>query len=249
MRPAASTSASRAFEKTPLPDNWFDLVIGNVPFGKYKVADLSNRAYARFSIHNYFFGRALDLVRPGGLVCFITTSYTMDALDDAARVHRRAGPPAGRHPVAPGHLCRHRVHRRADRHPVPAQAAAGGSGWQRVAEAVHRAGCPAPSALPRAVPADQCLVRPAPGVLHRQHPEREQWPRSRWRRPCSKATWPPSLHGANRPAADGRVPRGGRRQERGAHDGASHQWRQARQPPPSPWAGASRRGCRDGRCA
>ena len=73
------------FEKTPLPDNWFDLVIGNVPFGKYKVADLSNRAYARFSIHNYFFGRALDLVRPGGLVCFITTSYTMDALDDAAR--------------------------------------------------------------------------------------------------------------------------------------------------------------------
>ncbi|MBE0550543.1 MAG: DEAD/DEAH box helicase [Rubrivivax sp.] len=73
------------FEKTPLPDNWFDLVIGNVPFGKYKVADLSNRAYARFSIHNYFFGRALDLVRPGGLVCFITTSYTMDAVDDAAR--------------------------------------------------------------------------------------------------------------------------------------------------------------------
>ena len=46
------------FEKTPLPDNWFDLVIGNVPFGRYKVADLSNRAYARFSIHNYFFGRA-----------------------------------------------------------------------------------------------------------------------------------------------------------------------------------------------
>jgi N12 class adenine-specific DNA methylase len=73
------------FEKTSLPDHWFDLVIGNVPFGKYKVADLSNRAYARFTIHNYFFGRALDLVRPGGLVCFITTSYTMDALDDAAR--------------------------------------------------------------------------------------------------------------------------------------------------------------------
>ncbi|EWS56831.1 DEAD/DEAH box helicase family protein [Methylibium sp. T29] len=73
------------FEKAPLPDNWFDIVIGNVPFGKYKVADLSNRAYARFSIHNYFFGRALDLVRPGGLVCFITTSYTMDAMDDAAR--------------------------------------------------------------------------------------------------------------------------------------------------------------------
>ena len=73
------------FEKTPLPDHWFDLVIGNVPFGKYKVADVSNRAYARFSIHNYFFGRALDLVRPGGLVCFITSSHTMDGQYDAVR--------------------------------------------------------------------------------------------------------------------------------------------------------------------
>ncbi|MDO8772998.1 MAG: DEAD/DEAH box helicase, partial [Burkholderiaceae bacterium] len=73
------------FEKTALADNWFDLVIGNVPFGKYQVADVSNRAYARFSIHNYFFGRALDLVRPGGLVCMITTSYTLDAQDDSVR--------------------------------------------------------------------------------------------------------------------------------------------------------------------
>lgn len=74
-----------AFEKTALPDNWFDLVIGNVPFGKYQAADMSNRAYARFSIHNYFFGRALDLVRPGGLVCLITSSYTMDATDAGVR--------------------------------------------------------------------------------------------------------------------------------------------------------------------
>ncbi|MDI1339530.1 DEAD/DEAH box helicase [Polaromonas sp.] len=73
------------FEKTALADNWFDLVIGNVPFGKYQVADVSNRAYARFSIHNYFFGRALDLVRPGRLVCLITTSYTMDAQDASVR--------------------------------------------------------------------------------------------------------------------------------------------------------------------
>ncbi|MFZ3082359.1 Eco57I restriction-modification methylase domain-containing protein [Rhodoferax ferrireducens] len=73
------------FEKTALADNWFDLVIGNVPFGKYQVADVSNRPYARFSIHNYFFGRALDLVRPGGLVCLITTSYTLDAQDDSVR--------------------------------------------------------------------------------------------------------------------------------------------------------------------
>jgi len=73
------------FEKTSLPDNWFDLVIGNVPFGKYPAADASTRPYARFSIHNYFFGRALDLVRPGGLVCLITTSFTLDALDSSVR--------------------------------------------------------------------------------------------------------------------------------------------------------------------
>ncbi len=73
------------FEKTALPDQWFDLAIGNVPFGKYKVADVSNRAYARFSIHNYFFGRALDLVRPGGLVCFITSSHTMEAQAETVR--------------------------------------------------------------------------------------------------------------------------------------------------------------------
>jgi hypothetical protein len=84
-RPAAWMCGFRRSRKLPLPDHWFDLVIGNVPFGKYKVADVSNRAYARFSIHNYFFGRALDLVRPGGLVCFITSSHTMDAQYDAVR--------------------------------------------------------------------------------------------------------------------------------------------------------------------
>ncbi|HRO54075.1 MAG TPA: DEAD/DEAH box helicase, partial [Alicycliphilus sp.] len=54
------------FEKVALPENWFDLVIGNVPFGNYPVADMGPKSYARFRIHNYFFGRALDLVRPGG---------------------------------------------------------------------------------------------------------------------------------------------------------------------------------------
>ena len=78
------------FEKTALPDQWFDLVVGNVPFGRYKAADMSNRAYARFSIHNYFFCRALDLVRPGGLVCFITSSHTMDAETDGVREYLSA---------------------------------------------------------------------------------------------------------------------------------------------------------------
>ena len=74
-----------AFEKTPLADAWYDLAIGNVPFGAYKVADSSNRPYGRFSIHNYFLGRALDALRPGGLACFITSSHTMDAWDDTVR--------------------------------------------------------------------------------------------------------------------------------------------------------------------
>ncbi|MBL8317936.1 MAG: DEAD/DEAH box helicase, partial [Burkholderiaceae bacterium] len=74
-----------AFEKVALPESWFDLAIGNVPFGNYKAADASHRAYARFSIHNYFFGRALDLVRPGGLVCFITSSHTMESQSDNVR--------------------------------------------------------------------------------------------------------------------------------------------------------------------
>jgi len=68
-------------EKTAIPDGWFDLVVGNVPFGRYGVADFGNRPYAGFSIHNYFLGRALDAVRPGGLVCLITSSHTLEAND------------------------------------------------------------------------------------------------------------------------------------------------------------------------
>lgn len=75
------------FEKLALPENWFDLVVGNVPFGNYPVADTSPKPYARFRIHNYFFGRALDLVRPGGLVCLITSTGTMEARTDAVREH------------------------------------------------------------------------------------------------------------------------------------------------------------------
>lgn len=74
-----------SFEKADLPDGWFDLVVGNVPFGHYPVADLRNRPYAAFSIHNYFLGRALDVVRPGGLVCLITSSHTLEANDGRVR--------------------------------------------------------------------------------------------------------------------------------------------------------------------
>ena len=63
---------------------FFDLAVGNVPFGNYQVND---RAYNKlgFSIHNYFFAKALDQVRPGGIVAFVTSRYTMDAKDPTVR--------------------------------------------------------------------------------------------------------------------------------------------------------------------
>ena len=72
------------YEKADLPDNFFDLAIGNVPFGQYQVND---KAYNKlsFSIHNYFFAKALDQVRPGGVVAFVTSRYTMDAKDSTVR--------------------------------------------------------------------------------------------------------------------------------------------------------------------
>ena len=71
------------FETTDRKD-FYDLAVGNVPFGQYQVSD---RAFDKlgFSIHNYFFAKALDQVRPGGVVAFVTSRYTMDAKDSAAR--------------------------------------------------------------------------------------------------------------------------------------------------------------------
>ena len=71
------------FETTDRKD-FYDLAVGNVPFGQYQVDD---RAYNKlgFSIHNYFFAKALDQVRPGGIVAFVTSRYTMDSKDSSAR--------------------------------------------------------------------------------------------------------------------------------------------------------------------
>ena len=73
------------FETTSQRD-FYDLAVGNVPFGNYKVND---KAYNQlgFSIHNYFFAKALDQVRPGGVVAFVTSRYTMDSKDSSARKH------------------------------------------------------------------------------------------------------------------------------------------------------------------
>ena len=73
------------FETTDRRD-FYDLAVGNVPFGQYKVND---KAYNKlgFSIHNYFFAKTIDQVRPGGIVAFVTSRYTMDSKDSAARKH------------------------------------------------------------------------------------------------------------------------------------------------------------------
>ena len=73
------------FETTDRRD-FYDLAVGNVPFGQYKVND---KAYNKlgFSIHNYFFAKAIDQVRPGGVIAFVTSRYTMDSNDSTARKH------------------------------------------------------------------------------------------------------------------------------------------------------------------
>ena len=74
----------KGFEKTDYPNDFFDIAIGNVPFGQYKVAD---RAYDKnnFLIHDYFFAKTLDKVRPGGVVAFITSKGTMDKASPEVR--------------------------------------------------------------------------------------------------------------------------------------------------------------------
>ena len=73
------------FETTDRRD-FYDLAVGNVPFGNYKAND---KAYNKlgFSIHNYFFAKAIDQVRPGGVLAFVTSRYTMDSKDSTARKH------------------------------------------------------------------------------------------------------------------------------------------------------------------
>ena len=76
LYPRSSISV-RGYEKMDFPDNFFDVAVGNVPFGQFKVQD---RRYDRLnlSIHEYFFAKTLDKVRSGGVVAFVTSSYTMD---------------------------------------------------------------------------------------------------------------------------------------------------------------------------
>ena len=79
-----SRIAVQGYEKTSFPDNFFDVAIGNVPFGQFHVPD---KRYDRlnFPIHEYFIAKALDQVRPGGVIAVVTSSYTMDKRTASAR--------------------------------------------------------------------------------------------------------------------------------------------------------------------
>ncbi len=83
LYPKANISVC-GYEQACFPKDFFDLAIGNVPFGQYQVND---REYNKlgFSIHNYFFAKTLDRVRPGGIVAFVTSRYTLDAKDSTVR--------------------------------------------------------------------------------------------------------------------------------------------------------------------
>lgn len=79
-----SSIAVQGFEKTELPDSFFDVAIGNIPFGDFKLPDKHYDKY-NFLIHDYFFARTLDKVRPGGVIAFITSKGTMDKANPHVR--------------------------------------------------------------------------------------------------------------------------------------------------------------------
>jgi N12 class adenine-specific DNA methylase len=82
-----STIFAKGFEETPLPDNYFDAVVGNVPFGNYAVHDPSYKRNLTRAIHDYFFAKSLDKLRPGGVMALITSRYTMDKQDETIRAY------------------------------------------------------------------------------------------------------------------------------------------------------------------
>ena len=75
----------QGFEKANIPNNYMDVIISNVPFGNYPITDKAYPKKVTSAIHNYFFAKSLDKVRPGGIVMFITSSYTMNSKDETVR--------------------------------------------------------------------------------------------------------------------------------------------------------------------
>ena len=82
-----ATVFQKGFEETSLPDDYFDAVVGNVPFGNYPVHDPDMKHSLTRSIHDYFFAKSLEKTRPGGIMALVTSHYTMDKKDDVIRKH------------------------------------------------------------------------------------------------------------------------------------------------------------------
>jgi hypothetical protein len=82
-----ATIFAKGFEETPLPDNYFDVIVGNVPFGDVPVHDPTMKRQLTRAIHDYFFAKSLEKVRPGGVMVLITSRYTMDKQTDTIRRH------------------------------------------------------------------------------------------------------------------------------------------------------------------
>ena len=82
-----STVAVQGYEDTNLPNSFFDVSVGNVPFGDFKVLDKKYDKH-KFLIHDYFFAKTLDKVRPGGVIAFITSKGTLDKENPSVKIGR-----------------------------------------------------------------------------------------------------------------------------------------------------------------
>ncbi|WP_051949119.1 PLxRFG domain-containing protein [Methylosinus sp. PW1] len=89
LYPAAKIVAPMGFQNFTIPDGYFDAVIGNPPFGSEKLYDPNRKDLSSFSIHNYFFAKSLDGLRPGGVMAMVVTNRMMDARSDEARQYLR----------------------------------------------------------------------------------------------------------------------------------------------------------------
>ncbi|TSP10973.1 helicase [Cupriavidus campinensis] len=83
----SATVINKGFQDVTIPERYFDLVVGNPPFGSQSLYDANHRDISAFSIHNYFIAKSLDKVREGGLVAVVVSNYFMDARNEQARAH------------------------------------------------------------------------------------------------------------------------------------------------------------------
>lgn len=85
LYPAANIKAATGFQDLQIPDNYFELAIGNPPFGSERLYDAQRKDAAKFSIHNYFFAKSVDTLKPGGVLSMVITNSFLDAASPAAR--------------------------------------------------------------------------------------------------------------------------------------------------------------------